>query len=211
MLDISKKKALVIVGISGASGSGKSSLASEIVQGIGSDSACVISEDSYYKDLSHIAPEQRQQTNFDHPSSLEHALLIQHIISLKKGEAVNVPIYDYITGTRLQETTRITECKVLVLEGIMLFQDPKLRELMDIRIFIDAPLDLCLIRRLRRDVVERGRDIEAGIEQYKSTTREMFMQFIEPSKKYADILVPKGGKNRVAIDIIRAKLNEHVN
>ena len=199
-------KALIIVGIAGASGSGKSSFAANIVNEIGSDRVAVISEDSYYRDIQYLPKIDRENHNYDHPDAFEHQLLIDHVAALKRGEAVNVPIYDYVINGRSKNFRRVQGCSIIVLEGILLFADEKLRDLMDIKIYIDTPLDLCILRRIQRDIVDRGTTINACIEQYRSTTRPMFMQFIEPSKKYADILVPHGGKNIVAIDIINTKL-----
>lgn len=194
----------MVVGIAGASGSGKSSLAAAIMKEI--PNVAVISEDSYYRDLSHLPMSERWKANFDHPRSLEHSLLIQHIEDISMGKPVDIPYYDYSTCTRKQETRKIDDCLVLVLEGILVLADKNLRKLMDIRIFVDTPLDLCLMRRLQRDVAERGRDISSGIEQYCKITRPMFMRYIEPSKKYAHLLVPRGGHNKVAIEIVRTML-----
>jgi len=207
---VKKNKKVVVVAIAGASGSGKSSLASAIMKNI--PEAATISEDSYYKDLSHINPyEKRLEENFDHPRSLEHDLLIQHIKALNNGEGVDVPIYDYTTCTRKKEATRVENCLVLIIEGILVLSDKKLRNLCDIRIYIDAPMDLCLTRRLQRDVVERNLPIDVGIKQYMDNTRPMFLKYVEPSKKHAHILVPKGGHNRVAINVVKNMLIKLIN
>lgn len=201
-------KKTIIIGISGASASGKSLLANTIVNELGSDQVVVISEDSYYKDHSNIPFEERVKINYDHPNSLDHELLFQNLQQLQKGESVEVPIYNHSKHTREKTTRTIGEHSIIVLEGILLFVEKPLRELMDIRIFMETALDICLIRRLKRDINERGRTLDCVITQYEETVRPMFLQFIEPSKRYADIIVPRGGGNRIAIDMIKAKMRE---
>lgn len=201
----------IIIGISGASASGKSLLANTIVNELGSDRVVVISEDSYYKDLHHLPVEERAKTNFDHPDALDHELLIQHLKSLQQGKTVEIPRYDFSLHQRRKETRTIGKHRIIVLEGILLFIDPMLRSIMDIRIFMDTALDICLVRRLKRDLLERGRSLESILEQYQSTVRPMYLQFIEPSKRYADVIVPRGGENRIAIDMIKAKMRELLN
>lgn len=198
----------IIIGIAGPSASGKSLLAHTIVQELGSNQVAVISEDSYYKDRSDLSFEERAQINYDHPNALDHDLLLQHIQALQRGESVEVPIYNHTKHARMQETRRVGQKSIIVLEGILLFVDPKLRDAMDIRIFMDTALDICLLRRLKRDIVERERSVDSVIEQYQKTVRPMYFQFIEPSKRYADIIVPRGGGNRIAIDVIKAKMRE---
>src|SRR3989338_10069704 len=198
----------IIIGISGASASGKSLLANTIVNELGSDRVVVISEDSYYKDLHNLPLEERAKTNFDHPDALDHELLIEHLKLLREGKTVEIPRYDFSQHQRRKETRHIGQHRIIVLEGILLFVDPALRSMMDIRIFMDTSLDICLMRRLRRDLLERGRSLESILEQYQNTVRPMYLQFIEPSKKYADIIVPRGGENRIAIDMIKAKMRE---
>jgi uridine kinase len=198
---------VLIIGIAGASGSGKSLLANTIVNELGSNRVTVISEDSYYKDLSHMTKAERDQVNFDHPDALDHDLLVEHLKLLKSGQSVQIPIYDYVTHTRTAETVHLSEenC-IIVLEGILIFTDPVLRDLMDIRIFVDTPLDTSFIRRLKRDVTERGRSVDSIVSQYEHTVRPMFIKFIEPCKRYADLIVPHGGKNRIAVQMIKAQL-----
>jgi len=198
----------VIIGVAGASGSGKSLLASTIVSELGSSQVAVISEDAYYKDLGDMPLNQREERNYDHPESMDHAMMAEHLVALKAGQSVEVPTYDYSTHSRTSQTRVVGNHTIIVLEGILLFTDEKLRDLMDIRIFVDTPMDICLIRRLTRDLVERGRTVESILTQYQNTVRPMYLQFIEPSKRYADIIVPRGGKNRIAIDIIKAKMNQ---
>lgn len=198
----------IIIGISGASASGKSLLANTIVNELGSDRVVVISEDSYYKDLQHLSVEERAKMNFDHPDSLDHELLISHLKSLQEGKTVDIPRYDFSLHQRKKETRKIGRHRIIVLEGILLFVEPSLRNIMDIRIYMDTALDICLMRRLKRDLIERGRSIESILEQYEKTVRPMYLQFIEPFKRYADIIVPRGGENRIAIDMIKAKMRE---
>jgi uridine kinase len=201
-------KKTIIIGISGASASGKSLLANTIVNELGSSQVVVISEDSYYKDRNDIPFEERAKINYDHPDSLDHDLLYQHLMQLQAGESVQVPLYNHSQHVRDKESRVIGQHTIIVLEGILLFVDKKLRELMDIRIFMETALDICLIRRLKRDVKERGRTLDSVLSQYDETVRPMYLQFIEPSKRYADIIVPRGGGNRIAIDMIKAKMRE---
>jgi len=201
-------KKTIIIGISGASASGKSLLANTIVDELGSSQVAVISEDSYYKDRADLSFEERTRINFDHPESLEHTLLFEHLKKLQAGETVQVPIYDHSQHKRLEQTRTVGQHTIIVLEGILLFVEPDLRKLMDIRIFMDTALDICLIRRLTRDMLERERTLESVLDQYQQTVRPMYLQFIEPSKRYADLIVPRGGENRIAIDLIKAKMRE---
>jgi uridine kinase len=202
------KKKVIIIGISGPSASGKSLLANTIINELGSEQVIVISEDSYYNDSSHLPLEEREKTNYDHPKAFDHALLCEHLRILQSGESVEIPIYSHSEHIRLPETRFVGNHAIIVLEGILLFSDKELRELMDIRIFMSTPLDICLIRRLKRDVVERHRSFDSVLRQYETTVRPMYLQFIEPSSRYADIIVPRGGENRIAIDMIQAKMRE---
>ena len=212
-------KKTMIIGISGASASGKTLLANTIVRELGSKEVAVLSEDAYYKNLGHLSleerskmnfdhPTQRESLNFDHPDSLDHELLHQHLTLLQNGQSVEVPQYDFETHSRHKETRHVGKHTIIVLEGILLFIDPKLRAQMDIRIFMDTPLDICFIRRLLRDTKERGRSFDSVVDQYLETVRPMYFQFIEPSKRHADIIVPRGGENRIAIEVIKAKMRE---
>ena len=200
----------VIIAITGASASGKSLIArtifEELRRDLGTDQIAVINEDAYYHDQSHMTMEARVKTNYDHPKSMDHARLREDLIKLKSGETIEVPRYSYTEHTRTSETTRVSPKKVIILEGILLLTDPKLRDLFDASVFMDTPLDICFLRRLQRDVEERDRTMESVISQYKKTVRPMFLQFIEPSKQYADIIVPRGGKNRIATDILKARI-----
>ncbi len=198
----------MIIGIVGPSASGKSLLANTIVRELGSDQVVVITEDSYYRDRKDISFEERTKINYDHPDSFDHELFSQHLIALQNGETVQVPQYDFTQHVRSSNVREIGQHTIIVLEGILLFFEPKLREIMDVRIFMDTPLDICLLRRLKRDIVERERSFDSVLQQYIDTVRPMYFQFIEPSKRYADIIVPRGGQNRIAIDMIKAKLRE---
>lgn len=201
-------KNLIIIGISGASASGKSLLANTIVNELGSDQVAIISEDAYYKDHSNLPFEERAKVNYDHPDAFDHELLHRHLLDLQQGKTVEVPIYNHSLHIREKETKSIGKHSIIVLEGIMLFVEKKLRELMDIRIFMETALDICLIRRLKRDMKERGRSLDSVLKQYDETVRPMYLQFIDPSKRYADLIVPRGGGNRIAIDMIKAKMRE---
>ncbi len=198
----------IIVGISGASGSGKTLVAKTILTEAGAGRVCLLGEDAYYRNLDDIPAHLRERRNFDHPDCLDHDLLCQHLAVLKSGGTVEIPQYDYATYQRLPNTTIIGGKSLILVEGILLFADHRLRDLLDIKIYIDTPLDICLLRRLRRDTVERGRNVETVMHQYEETVRPMYLQFIEPSKRYADLIVPRGGKNRIAIDLIKTKLVE---
>lgn len=202
----------VIIGIAGASASGKSLISStlyrELREQVGDEHIGVIPEDSYYKDQSHLTMAERVKTNYDHPSAMDHDLLLHHLQMLKAGQAIELPRYSYVEHTRLKETVHLAAKKVIILEGILLLTDARLRGELNFSIFVDTPLDICLLRRMRRDVNERGRSMDSVMEQYQKTVRPMFLQFIEPSKQYADIIVPRGGKNRIAIDILKAKISQ---
>jgi uridine kinase len=183
-------------------------LANTIVNELGSDQVVIISEDSYYKDHSNIPFEERTKVNYDHPDAFDHQLLHDHLIQLQQGKSVEVPIYNHSQHVREKETRKIGDHAIIVLEGILLFVEKQLRELMDIRIYMETSLDICLIRRLKRDIKERGRSLDSVLKQYEETVRPMFLQFIDPSKRYADLIVPRGGGNRIAIDMIKAKMRE---
>lgn len=198
----------IIIGIAGASASGKSLLANTIVKELGSEQVAVISEDSYYKDNSLLPMNERARINFDHPDAFDHSLLVNHLKQLQTSNAVEIPIYNHTLHIREQQTRCVGPHSIIVLEGILLFVELLLRDLMNIRIYMDTPLDICLIRRIKRDVIERGREMGSVLTQYQDTVRPMYSQFIEPSKHYADIIVPRGGENRIAIDMIKAKIRE---
>ena len=200
----------IIIAITGASASGKSSIASTVHKELCNELGCqeigIIAEDSYYKDQSHLEMSERIKTNYDHPNSMDRDLLIQHLKDLKNGTAVDIPVYSYVDHTRTGETKHFTPKKIVILEGILLLTDERVRQLADISVFVDTPLDICFIRRLQRDMEERGRSLQSVIDQYRATVRPMFLQFIEPSKQYADIVIPRGGKNRIAINMSKAQI-----
>ena len=200
----------IIIAITGASASGKSLIAStvhrELRDELGTEAIGIISEDSYYKDQSHLDFETRTQTNYDHPSSMDRDLLISHLKELKAGRAVDIPVYDYAQHNRTSEVTHFEPKKIIILEGILLLTDERVRNEVSFSVFVDAPLDICFIRRLQRDMQERGRSLESVVAQYRKTVRPMFLQFIEPSKQYADIIIPRGGKNRIAINMLKAQI-----
>lgn len=202
------KNNTIIIGISGPSASGKSLLANTLVDDLGSSQVVVVSEDAYYRNQGDIDYDARCKTNYDHPNSLEHDLMHKHLQQLQSGEAVDIPQYDYTVHNRSEKTRHIGQHRIIVVEGILLFVEDYLRDIMDIRIFMDTPLDICLLRRLKRDIIERERSLESVMQQYEETVRPMYWQFIEPSKRYADVIVPRGGANRIAIDMIQAKMRE---
>jgi uridine kinase len=204
-------KKVIIIGVSGASASGKSLLSNTIVNELGSSQVVVIHEDAYYKDRSHLPFEEREKINYDHPDAFDHELLYQQLTALQQGQSVDIPIYNHALHVREKKTRHIAQHKVIVLEGILLFADKQIRDLMDIRIFVETSLDICLIRRLRRDVEERNRSMESVLTQYEQTVRPMYQQFIDPAKHFADLIVPMGGGNRIAIDMIQAKIREMLN
>ncbi len=205
-----KDKKCIIIAISGASASGKSLLAHTVYEELKEElevcNMAIIAEDFYYKDQSHLSMEQRNETNYDHPNSIDHDLLLEHIKALKEGKAIDMPQYDYTEHTRKKETLRCEPKRLIILEGILLLTDEKIRAQLDMSIFVDAALDICFMRRLQRDTKERGRSVDSVINQYQQTVRPMFLEFIEPSKQYADIIVPRGGKNRIAINILKAQI-----
>lgn len=196
----------LIVGIAGGSGSGKTTVAQEILNRVGPDRITYLPHDAYYKDLSGLPPAQKAEVNFDHPASLETQLLIQHLIQLKQGIPVELPIYDFATDRRTAKTIALTPQRVIIVEGILIFAEPELRPLFDIKIFVDTDADLRFIRRLQRDISERGRSPESVIKQYLKTVRPMHLEFVEPSKRYADIIIPEGGFNSAALDMVSARI-----
>lgn len=198
----------ILIGIAGASGSGKTLVAQTIFDALGSKRVVMIQEDSYYKDLAHLPIEDRTKINFDHPESFDHNLLAKHLKKLSNGEVIEHPVYDYTIHSRKNETRKVGPHQIIIMEGILVLAVPEIRELMDIKIFIDTDPDICLIRRLERDINERGRSVDSVLKQYQDTVRPMYLQFVEPSKRYADIIVPHGGKNIIAIDIIKSKIEK---
>ena len=197
----------LVIGIAGGSGSGKTTVAQEILQRVGRERIAFLQHDSYYKDLTGLPPTQRAEVNFDHPNSLENELLIQHVASLRDGKPVEVPIYDFSTDRRTGQTFTVQPQRVILVEGILIFTEATLREMFNVKIFVDTDSDLRLIRRLQRDITERGRTTESVIEQYLSTVRPMHLEFVEPSKRYADVIIPEGGFNTAALDMVVARID----
>ncbi len=194
------------IGIAGGSGSGKTTVAQEILGRVGADRIAFLQHDSYYKDLSGLPPNQRAELNFDHPNSLETDLLIEHIQCLRAGQPVQVPIYDFSTHSRTDRTFTVAPRRVILVEGILIFVEAALRDLFDIKVFVDTDADIRFIRRLQRDIAERGRTTETVIKQYQATVRPMHLEFVEPSKRYADIIIPEGGFNTAALDMLAARI-----
>ena len=193
---------MLIIGIAGGTGSGKTTVVRKIVERLPQGEVVILPQDSYYRDSSHLPLEERLEINFDHPASIEFELLIKHLKELKKGHAVDQPIYSYLTCTRAEETIPIKPCKIIIVEGILILTNPDLRRLMDLKVFVDADPDDRLIRVINRDIVERGRSVNKVMERYECTVKPMHLQFIEPTKRFADIIIPQGGNNHIAIDIL---------
>ena len=200
----------MIIGISGGTGSGKTTVANRILESVSASEVVFIQQDSYYRNLKDLPLDYRQVANFDHPDALDNDLLVNHIRKLRAGEAIELPLYDFRTHSRLHETRRVEPKPIVIVEGILIFADPRLLEQFDIKVFVDTPDDIRFIRRLRRDVAERGRTVESVIEQYLATVRPMHMQFVEPSKRVADVIIPEGGHNLVSIDLLSGKIRERL-
>ena len=199
------------IGIAGGTGSGKTTVVKKILERIPENRVAFVPQDSYYKDSSHLPLEERQQINFDHPDSLEWDLLVDHIRKLKQGKEVNQPIYSYLTCTRAEETIPVKPKEVIILEGILIYTHMPLVQEIDIKVFVDADSDDRLGRVIERDMMERGRDVKKVLERYEKTVKPMHLQFIEPSKRYADIIVPQGGMNEVAISILLNTIEKKLN
>lgn len=195
-----------IIGVCGGTGSGKTTITNRLFDALSSDGVVVLQQDHYYKDLSDVPPEARAQRNFDHPSALDTSLFIEHVKKLRQGESIRRPIYDFTQHRRIGETVTILPRPTILVEGILIFENQVLRSLMDLKIFVDTDADLRFIRRLLRDIRERGRKLESVIEQYEKTVRPMHLEFVEPSKRYADIIIPEGGHNEVGIDLVIQKV-----
>ena len=196
----------LVIGIAGGTGSGKTTVANVIIDRVGANHIALLPHDAYYKDLAQLEPAQRALINFDHPDSLETSLLIEQIKCLKNHQAIELPIYDFKTHTRTQSTTHIEPQPVILVEGILILAEKDLRELFDVKIFVDTDADIRFIRRLERDIAERGRTGTSVINQYMTTVRPMHMEFVEPSKRYADVIIPEGGLNTVAMDMVVARI-----
>ena len=200
----------VIIGVAGGTGSGKTTVAREILRRAGTSRIALIQHDAYYKDLGDLPLPQRAMQNFDHPDALDNALLISHLQGLKASQPVEVPVYDFTTHTRTAQTDRVDPQPVVLLEGILIFADEALRRLMDVKIYVDTDADIRFIRRLQRDIAERGRTMDSVVRQYLSTVRPMHQEFVEPSKRFADVIIPEGGFNEVAMDMIASRIRSLV-
>ena len=196
----------LFIGIAGGTGSGKSTVASKIAAGLPSGSVATIDHDSYYLDRSDLSPEERAHLNYDHPDSLDNNLLVTHLEALRGGRGVDVPIYDFKAHARLARTRRIEATRILIVEGILVFVEERVRRLLDVKIFVDTDADIRVFRRVRRDLEQRGRTFQSVREQYYATVRPMHLQFVEPSKRWADLIIPEGGENHIAIDLVLGKL-----
>jgi uridine kinase len=196
----------IVIGIAGGTGSGKTTVANVLLRRVGAHRIAYVQHDAYYRDLRDLPPTQRAQINFDHPNSLESELMVEHILQLKAWQSVELPIYDFTTHSRTPRTIHVDPQLVILVEGILIFAEPALRKLFDIKIFVDTDADVRLIRRLKRDISERGRTTESVLNQYINTVRPMHLEFVEPSKRYADVIIPEGGLNTVALDMVTARI-----
>lgn len=196
----------IVIGVAGGTGSGKTTVSQAILSRVGPTRIAYLQHDSYYLDLTHLSLEERQRVNFDHPDSLDNRLLAEHLDALCRGETVDVPIYDFTNHNRCAEVMHVTPHPVVVVEGILIFAEQALRDRMDVKIYVDADADMRFIRRLKRDLAERGRSIQSVIDQYLNTVRPMHLEFVEPTKRYADIIIPRGGLNAIAIDMVVARV-----
>ncbi len=200
----------LIIGVAGGSGSGKTTVVQHICKTIGEKNLSLIAHDAYYRDLKHLSFEERARQNFDHPASLETELLIRHVKALASGYSIECPIYDFANHIRKEEALTITPKKIILVDGILIFYEKELRKLMDIKLFVDTDDDVRLLRRLRRDITERGRAIEGVLDQYEKYVRPMHLEFVEPTKRYADIIIPHGGENQVALQMVNALIFEKI-
>jgi len=200
----------MIIGISGGTGSGKTTVANRILESVSASEVVFIQQDSYYRNVTDLPFDYRGVANFDHPDALDNELLVNHVRRLKSGEPIELPLYDFKTNSRLNQTRTVKPKPIVIVEGILIFAEPRLLEQMDIKVFVDTPDDIRFIRRLRRDIAERGRTVESVIEQYIETVRPMHMQFVEPSKRHADVIIPEGGHNLVSIDLLSGKIRERL-
>ncbi len=202
---------MLVIGIAGGTGSGKTTVVRKIIENLPPGEVAVLSQDSYYKDNSHLPLEKRQEINFDHPQALEFDLLIKHIQELKEGNSIEEPMYSYLTCTRSEETKTVKPKGVVILEGILVLTNKALRDLFDIKVFVHADADDRLNRVIKRDIVERGRSVEKVLERYDKSVKPMHLQFIEPSKRYADLILPEGGHNKVAIEVLSSIIEKNLN
>ncbi len=203
-------KNIFVIGIAGGTGSGKTTVVNQIINELPQDEVCVISQDSYYNETNDLSYEQRTKINFDHPRAIDFDLLVKHLTNLKNGKIIEQPIYSFVAHNRTKDTIKTHPRKVIIVEGILIFNSKELRNLCDIKVFVHADADERLIRRVRRDIKERGRDIDEVLSRYQSTLKPMHQQFIEPTKNYADIIIPNDRYNTVAIDIVRTVINDRL-
>jgi len=201
-----ERKSPIVIGIAGGTGSGKTTVANVILKRVGNHRIAYVPHDAYYRELKDLPPNQRAAVNFDHPDSLESELMLADIMRLKQWESVNLPVYDFSTHSRTDKTIRVNPQPVIIVEGILIFAEPKLRDIFDVKLFVDTDPDLRFIRRLQRDIAERGRTMEKVIQQYLTTVRPMHLEFVEQSKRYADVIIPEGGLNDVAMEMVIARI-----
>jgi len=201
-----ERKSPIVIGIAGGTGSGKTTVANVILKRVGNHRIAYVPHDAYYRELKDLPPNQRAAVNFDHPDSLESELMLADIMRLKQWESVNLPVYDFSTHSRTDKTIRVNPQPVIIVEGILIFAEPKLRDIFDVKLFVDTDPDLRFIRRLQRDIAERGRTMEKVIQQYLTTVRPMHLEFVEQSKRYADVIIPEGGLNEVAMEMVIARI-----
>ncbi len=203
-------KNCIFIGVAGGSGSGKTTVAHNLVKAFKSEDAVLVEQDAYYTELNHLTIEEKAKVNFDHPNSIEFELLKEHLLKLSRGESIERPIYDFKTHSRKEETVSIHPSKIVIVEGILLFAVPEIRDLFDVKIFVDTDADEMLLRRIERDINERGRTFASIKNQYLNTVKPMYLEFCEPSKRYADVIIPRGGENKIAINMIIAKLKRYL-
>lgn len=200
----------MIIGICGGTGSGKTTVANRILESVSKDEVVFLQQDSYYRDLDQMPLDYHKKVNFDHPDAIDNELLVEHLRALKRGDAVELPLYDFKTHSRRAETLHTAPQPIIIIEGILIFAEQRLLDEMDIKVYVDTPDDIRFIRRLRRDIAERGRTVESVIEQYLTTVRPMHMQFVEASKRYADVIIPEGGHNLVSIQLLSGRIRERL-
>lgn len=200
----------IIIGVAGGSGSGKTTVAHNLIKAFKAEDAVLVEQDAYYKEHSHMTFEERSKVNYDHPNSIEFALLRKHLLDLKNGKSIQRPIYDFTTHSRKEESITLEPSRIIIVEGILIFAVPEIRELFDVKIFVDTDADEMLLRRIERDINERGRTFDSVKTQYLTTVKPMYLEFAEPSKRYADIIIPRGGENKIAINMIIAKLKRYL-
>jgi uridine kinase len=196
----------IIIGVAGGTGSGKTTVTQEVLRRVGQARIAYIPHDAYYRPLAHLPPNLRERVNFDHPDSLETDLLVEHLELWRSGQPIDIPVYDFTTHMRTAKTIRVEPQRVALVDGILVFSEPSLREVFDVKLYVDADADIRFIRRLRRDIAERGRTMESVVKQYLDTVRPMHLDFVEPSKRYADVIIPEGGYNQVAMDMVVARI-----